>query len=109
MTLNDRTTTFNHDQPLHPQVPLRSPDEVMRLERMGAFFPTRLSFMRIILRRLVRERAVVHRARWEINPEGFGHTFGRLVKHGDIQLSVKVGHENAVCVPYFSFHTYLGQ
>ena len=73
MTLKDRTTTFNHDQPLHPQVPLRSPDEVMRLERMGAFFPTRLSFMRIILRRLVRERAVVGRARWEINPEGFGH------------------------------------
>ena len=67
------TTAIDHDQPAYPQVPLRSPDEVMRLERMGSFFPTRLSFMRILLRRLARERAVVGRPVWEISREGFGH------------------------------------
>ncbi|MEJ8569969.1 hypothetical protein [Microbaculum marinum] len=50
----------------------RPPDEVMRLARMGAFFPTRLSFMRTLLRRLSAERAVVHRAVWEIDDAGFG-------------------------------------
>ena len=34
------------------QLRLRPPDQVMRLSRMGSFFPTRLSFMRSLLRRL---------------------------------------------------------
>lgn len=51
---------------------LRSPDEVMRLERMGAAFPTRLSFMRSLLRFLARSKASVSRALWEINDDGFG-------------------------------------
>ena len=33
---------------------LRPPGEVMRLERMGASFPTRLSFMRQLVRRMIR-------------------------------------------------------
>jgi hypothetical protein len=33
---------------------LRSPDQVMRLARMGASHPTRLSFMRVLLRGLAR-------------------------------------------------------
>jgi len=37
-------------------VTLRPPREVMRLERMGAAFPTRLSLMRILVRRMARER-----------------------------------------------------
>ena len=31
---------------------LRHPDEVMRLERMGSYHPMRLSFSRILLRRM---------------------------------------------------------
>jgi len=58
--------------PLTPQVPLRAPDEVMRLARMGAFFPTRLSFMRSLIRRLHDEGARVTRPVWEIDAEGFG-------------------------------------
>ena len=34
-----------------PAAALREPSEVLRLARMGAFFPTRLSFMRRLLRR----------------------------------------------------------
>jgi len=52
---------------------LRPPSEVMRLARMGASFPTRLSFMRSLIRRLHAEGARVARPVWEIGPEGFGH------------------------------------
>ncbi len=61
-----------HTETVLPQSELRSPDEVMKLERMGSFFPTRLSFMRTTIRRLAVEKAIVTRPVWEINPEGFG-------------------------------------
>ena len=51
---------------------LRLPSQVMRLARMGAFFPTRLSFMRVLLRRLNAEGASVARPVWDIDAEGFG-------------------------------------
>ncbi len=37
------------------KAPLRSPDKVMRLAQMGAFHQSRLSFMRVLLRRLKAE------------------------------------------------------
>ncbi len=58
---------------LPPEEPLRSPDQVMRLARMGAMFPTRLSFLRSLLRRLSAEQANVTRAIWEMDAEGYGH------------------------------------
>ena len=51
---------------------LRPPEQVMRLKRMGSNFPTRLSFMRTLLRRLAAEQAVVSRPLWEISDTGFG-------------------------------------
>lgn len=56
-----------------PQVDLRPPSQVMRLERMGASFPTRLSFLRTLLRRLGAEGARVERPVWHMSKEGFGH------------------------------------
>ncbi|MFQ5565152.1 MAG: hypothetical protein ACE5EU_02185 [Paracoccaceae bacterium] len=38
-----------------PRVPLRPPETVMRLARLGSFHQCRLSFMRILLRRMKRE------------------------------------------------------
>ena len=52
--------------------PLRDPAAVMRLSRMGAFHPTRLSFKRTLIRRLNREQATVTRPVWEIDDEGYG-------------------------------------
>jgi hypothetical protein len=52
---------------------LRSPDEVMRLERLGAAHPTRLSFLRALLRRVEAEGWTYSRTAWAIDPEGFGH------------------------------------
>ena len=72
--MDDVATVAGHDHgPLHPQVSLRSPDTVMRLDRMGAFFPTRLSFMRVLLRRLSHEESLVRRVVWEMDDNGYGH------------------------------------
>ncbi len=56
-----------------PQVPLRPASDVMRLKRMGAMFPTRLSFLRTLMRRLAAERAQITRQTWAMCDEGFGH------------------------------------
>jgi hypothetical protein len=54
-------------------VPLRAPDTVMRLARLGSFHQTRLSFMRVLLRRLEREQWSFARTVWNIDAKGVGH------------------------------------
>ena len=61
------------DDATPPQVDLRPPDEVMRLSRMGSMFPTRLSFLRSLMRRLASEQGKIERPVWEMCPDGFGH------------------------------------
>lgn len=51
---------------------MRTPQEVMRLARMGASHQTRLSFMRAILRRVKREGWQVERTIWEVDDKGVG-------------------------------------
>ncbi|WP_299679560.1 hypothetical protein [uncultured Roseobacter sp.] len=55
------------------QAPLRPPAQVMRLSRMGSMFPTRLSFLRTLMRFLAAEKAQVSRPVWQMCPEGYGH------------------------------------
>lgn len=55
------------------QGPLRPPETVMRLRRMGAAFPTRLSFMRTLMRALAADDVTVIRPMWEMDAAGFGH------------------------------------
>ncbi|MDP5084629.1 MAG: hypothetical protein NWQ23_04340 [Yoonia sp.] len=55
------------------QMALRPADTVMRLRRMGAAFPTRLSFMRTLLRALAADNVQVKRPVWKISADGFGH------------------------------------
>ena len=50
----------------------RPPDVVMRPERMGAAFPTRLSFMRSLIRLMHRERWRIETARFDLDDEGYG-------------------------------------
>lgn len=52
---------------------LRPASMVMRLDRMGASFPTRLSFMRRLIRLLSAEKATVREEVFDINPMGYGH------------------------------------
>ncbi len=50
----------------------RSPDDVMRLSRMGSFHPSRLSFMQTLLRRLEREKWSFERRLFQIDARGVG-------------------------------------
>ena len=50
----------------------RSPSEVMRLSRMGSAHPTRLSFLRVLLRRMKNEDWKFTRPVWEVNDKGVG-------------------------------------
>ena len=51
---------------------LRPPERVCKLDRMGAAFPTRLSFMRLLLRRMSRERWQMKRGHFELDENGYG-------------------------------------
>ncbi|MFO8125318.1 hypothetical protein [Yoonia sp.] len=55
------------------QMPLRPPATVMRLRRMGAAFPTRLSFLPTLIRALAADAVKVTRPVWEMDADGFGH------------------------------------
>lgn len=52
--------------------PLRAPETVMRLARMGQMMPTRLSFLRVLVRRLCTERATIRRIHWNMCEAGYG-------------------------------------
>lgn len=62
-----------HRDALPASVPLRAPDTVMRLARLGSFHQTRLSFMRVLLRRLAREGWTFARTAWSVDASGVGH------------------------------------
>lgn len=55
-----------------PKLTLRPPETVLCLARMGQMMPTRLSFLRVLVRRLCAERAVVRRIHWDICDQGYG-------------------------------------
>lgn len=62
----------SHQHESSPHIALRPPEKVMRLERMGASFQTRLSFMRQLLRRMARERWRLERVRFDVDDNGYG-------------------------------------
>jgi len=55
----------------------RPPSQVMRLNRMGSAHPTRLSFLRGLLRRVTREGWTFDRPVWEIDDNGVGRAVYR--------------------------------
>jgi len=58
---------------------LRSPEVVMDLSRMGSFFPFRLSFARIMLRNLLKNKTEIKTVTWDFDDNGFGHAVYSLV------------------------------
>ena len=54
------------------RVPLRAPDVVMRLARLGSFHQCRLSFMRTLLRRMKRDAWTFDRPMFDIDDKGVG-------------------------------------
>ncbi len=57
----------------------RDPDDVMRLARMGCSHPTRLSFLRQLLRRMQSEGWGFDRPVWDIDAQGVGRAVYRAV------------------------------
>ncbi len=51
----------------------RDPSRVMRLSRLGSFHQSRLSFMRILIRRMTRENWTFSRPFFEFDAKGVGH------------------------------------
>jgi hypothetical protein len=85
-------------RPLQPDaktasVPLRAPDTVMRLARLGSFHQTRLSFMRVLLRRLAREKWTFARTVWNISARGEGHAVYEAHGNGRVYSLVAFAHD----------------
>ncbi|MEM9756783.1 MAG: hypothetical protein AAF914_12350, partial [Pseudomonadota bacterium] len=73
--------------------PLRQPDDVMRLERLGAAHQTRLSFLRVLLRGLRRGGWRVGRPIWQIDAHGVGHAVYRIRRQGQCYSLVAFAHD----------------
>ncbi len=56
-----------------PHIRLRPPEDVMRLERLGSLHQSRLSFMRILLRRMAGDNWSFSRPVFDIDRNGVGH------------------------------------
>lgn len=73
---------------------MRRPDDVLRLDRMGTFHSTRLSFTRVLVRRLASEGWQIRRSRWDLDDKGFGvavyeargpeHTYSLIAYSNDL-------------------------
>jgi hypothetical protein len=72
---------------------LRDPDQVMRLVRMGASHPTRLSFMRVLLRGLRRGGWKIDRTEWNVDAAGVGHAVYRAQGQGQTYSLVAFAHD----------------
>lgn len=55
-----------------PAIGLRAPEQVMRLDRLGSFHASRLSFLRVMLRRMHRECWQFSRPVWRMDKQGVG-------------------------------------
>ena len=64
--------TVPNGEPAQDGAALRSPDIVLRLDRMGSAHQTRLSFLRVLLRRIAREHWTFTRPRFDIDVRGVG-------------------------------------
>ena len=76
-----------------PQVALRPASDIMRLRRMGAMFPTRLSFLRTLMRWLAEDEATVTRPVWSMTPEGYGHAVYSVTLQGYTYSLVAVSND----------------
>ncbi len=53
-------------------LPLRPAHQVMQLNRLGSFHQSRLSFMRTLVRRMVRENWQIHSSVFDLDNQGYG-------------------------------------
>jgi len=75
---------------------LRPADLVMNLERLGSLHPYRLSFMRILIRKIMNERWSIERTTFEIDADGYGTAIYTIdAAHGRFSFVVFAHHLDA--------------
>lgn len=77
----------------HAEAGLRSPQEVMRLHRMGSFHPMRLSFSRQLIRRMHDENWVIDAPHRDLDENGFGTVVVRARTPDHVYSLVAYSHE----------------
>ena len=55
------------------KIPLRDPSKVMKLERLGSFHQSRLSFSRQLINEIVQNKWIFNISEWNIDNDGIGH------------------------------------
>lgn len=73
----------------------RTPSEVMTLARMGSAHPTRLSFLRTMLRRMSGSDWRFERALWDVNSQGVGRAVYRAIGPDHTYSLVAFSHDLA--------------
>ena len=81
------------DDRTRPPVQRRPPQEVMRLARLGCFHQSRLSFMRVLLRRLRNDGWQFDRPRWLVDGNGVGSACYRAIGPERTYTLVCFGHD----------------
>ncbi len=76
-----------------PAVALRDPHQVMRLDCMGSAHPMRLSFLRVLLRRVTEEGWRFDRPLWQMDARGVGRAVYRARGPERTYSLVAVGHD----------------
>lgn len=80
------TTPSSIDPAMHgaQALPMRPASVVMDLERLGSLHQSRLSFMRSLVRKIMREGWRIEPRRFELDAEGFGTVIFRVETNADL-------------------------
>ena len=71
------------------QIILRPASQAMDLERLGAGFSSRLSFMRTLVRHMVEEQWTISYSQFELDYDGYGHAvFDIKMPHSQLSLVI---------------------
>ncbi|ASG67260.1 hypothetical protein fh0823_25480 [Francisella halioticida] len=71
------------------KIPMRKPEVVMNIKRLGSMHQSRLSFARRLVRRMFKHNWKVSITTWNLSPEGFGSAIYRLdTKNGSYHLVI---------------------
>ncbi|MDC3082713.1 hypothetical protein OA321_00260 [Pelagibacteraceae bacterium] len=63
---------------------VRDSDNFMKLSRMGSRYPSRLSFSRSMLRRLINDKWEIHQSKFDLDKDGYGTVVYEIIINKDI-------------------------
>ncbi len=62
---------------------VRDNDNFMKLSRMGSRYPSRLSFSRSMLRRLINDKWEIHKSKFDLDKDGYGTVVYEIIVNKD--------------------------